>query len=158
MNSSYLAFATVRNQPDYWPTFKRLKKGNIIGKFKWHNQYKSNFGDSLDSIEKQLYTFLWEARYVILFYFFGDVLSTLYALHLGCKEGNRIVVTILRHFGPIGFTLAKLLPVCCLFYYFTMTEVNLQTWEMAITLATVLGFFATTNNMSIVMDLKGKES
>lgn len=114
-------------------------------------------GDSLDSIEKQLYTFLWETRYVILFYFFGDVISTLYALRLGYKEGNRIVGTILRHSGPLGFTIAKFLPVCCLFYYFTTTEVNVKTWEMAITLATVLGFFATANNLSVVMKLNEKK-
>jgi hypothetical protein len=107
----------------------------------------------LDSIEKQLYTFLWETRYVILFYFFGDVITTLYALRIGYKEGNRIVAMILRRFGPLGFTIAKLLPVCCLFYYFTTTEMNVKTWEIAITLATVLGFFATVNNLSAVMKL-----
>jgi hypothetical protein len=114
-------------------------------------------GDSLDSIEKQLYTFLWETRYVILFYFFGDVISTLYALRLGYKEGNRIIVMILRHFGPVGFTIAKLLPVCCLFYYFTRTQIDVQTWGTAITLATVLGFFATVNNLSVVMKLNEKK-
>lgn len=118
---------------------------------------KSISGDSLDSIEKQLYTFLWETRYVILFYFFGDVITTLYALRIGYKEGNRIVVTILRHFGPLGFTIAKFLPVCCLFYYFTMPEVNVRTWQTAVTLATVLGFFATANNLSVVMRLNEKK-
>jgi hypothetical protein len=114
-------------------------------------------GDSLDSIEKQLYTFLWETRYMILFYFFGDVITTLYALRLGFKEGNRIVLMILRHLGPIGFTISKLLPVCCLFYYFTTPEINVKTWEIAITLATVLGFFATANNLSVVMKVNEKK-
>ena len=90
---------------------------------------------------------------MILFYFFGDVITTLYALRIGYKEGNRIVAMILRRFGPLGFTIAKLLPVCCLFYYFTTTEMNVKTWEIAITLATVLGFFATVNNLSAVMKL-----
>jgi hypothetical protein len=30
---------------------------------------------------------------------------------------------------------------------------NVKTWEIAITLATVLGFFATVNNISAVMKL-----
>jgi predicted MFS family arabinose efflux permease len=94
---------------------------------------------------------------VILFYFFGDVITTLYALRLGYKEGNRIVVRILRHFGPVGFTITKLLPVCCLFYYFTLTGLNVKTWEIAITLATVVGFFATVNNLSVVMKLNEKK-
>jgi hypothetical protein len=57
----------------------------------------------------------------------------------------------------MGFTIAKLHPICCLFYYFTMTELNVKTWEMTITLATVLGFFATANNMSVVMHRKGND-
>ena len=114
-------------------------------------------GDCLDSFEKQLYTFLWETRYAILFYFFGDVITTLYALRLGYKEGNHIVGTILRHSGPAGFTIAKFFSVCCLFYYFTMTDVNVKMLEMAITLATVLGFFATVNNLSVVMRLNERK-
>lgn len=110
----------------------------------------------MDSIEKQLYTFLWETRYVILLYFFGDVITTLYALRLGYKEGNRLVSSILHNFGPLGFTFAKSLPVCLLFYYFTMPHINMHTWEIAITLATALGFFATSNNLSIVMKLNEK--
>lgn len=94
---------------------------------------------------------------MILFYFFGDVITTFYALRIGGKEGNRIVGMILRRFGPLGFTIAKLLPVCGMFYYFTMTEINLKTWEIAITLATVLGFFATVNNISVVMKFYEKK-
>ena len=93
--------------------------------------------------------FLYEVRFIILFYVFGDWASTVYALPLG-KESNPIPAMILENYGIYHLLLIKFAFILLLFYAAPLIKVSVRKW--AITKHTIesVGILVTVNNLMVV--------
>jgi hypothetical protein len=93
--------------------------------------------------------FLYEVRFIILFYVFGDWASTVYALPLG-KESNPIPAMILENYGIYHLLLIKFAFILLLFYAAPLIKVSVRKW--AITKHTIesVGILVTVNNLLVV--------
>lgn len=93
--------------------------------------------------------FLYEVRFIILFYVFGDWASTVYALPLG-KESNPIPAMILENYGIYHLLFIKFAFILLLFYAAPLIKVSVRKW--AITKHTIesVGILVTVNNLMVV--------
>jgi hypothetical protein len=99
---------------------------------------------------KSLRAFLGDSKYVMLFFVFGDWITTLYALPVGV-EGNAVPSLVLEHFGAWGLLVMKLAFVVLLFvFYYYFIEKNPTTWKKVKYICVAMGVFAVVNNLMVI--------
>lgn len=116
----------------------------------------SLLGDILDI--NSVLSFLWEIRYIILFYFFGDIITTLYALRIGGTEGNAVVRAIIDRFGGIGFVAVKMIPIILLYGQYINIDGSPLFWMISKWFITIVYVVANIHNLRVIRALMQKSS
>ena len=98
-------------------------------------------------------SFLWEIRYIILFYFFGDIITTLYALRIGGTEGNAVVRAIIDRFGGAGFVVVKLIPIIFLYGQYADISSSPLFWMISKWLIITVYFVVNIHNLRVIRAL-----
>jgi uncharacterized BrkB/YihY/UPF0761 family membrane protein len=109
------------------------------------------FSLEVHNIRKSLIPYLYEVRFIILFYVIGDWASTVYALPFG-TEYNSVPAMILENYGIYHLLLIKIAFILLLFYIAPTIQVSKFRW--AITKHTIesIGILVTINNLLVVFN------
>ncbi|MCD4703104.1 MAG: hypothetical protein K8R64_02175 [Methanosarcinaceae archaeon] len=107
----------------------------------------------MDTI-RSILQFLWEIRYIIIFYIVGDSITTIYALAYG-YEANFFLAEIIFKYGIYSVFLLKLLFIALIFYnYKKLIDLDHSMapllWKGVKYSISTLGIFLTVNNLLIV--------
>lgn len=103
------------------------------------------------SIIQKIKKFLWETRYIIIFFIIGDVATTLYAGSHGGQEFNVVALTIMNHYGGVGLIASKLFFLSMLYFvYKAIDETNQWSWTIARRSIEFIGLFVTVNNLMVI--------
>ncbi|HIH75310.1 MAG TPA: hypothetical protein HA306_09175 [Methanosarcina sp.] len=99
---------------------------------------RSSFGD-----------YLYDIRFIILFYVIGDWASTFYALPFG-TEYNPVPAMILENYGIYHLLLIKVAFVLLLFYVSPVIKTSKGRWELTKHIIESVGILVTVNNLMVV--------
>ncbi len=105
----------------------------------------------LSNIKKSLISYLYDIRYIILFYVIGDWASTVYALPFGA-EYNSVPAMILKNYGIFHLLFVKIGFILLLFYIAPMIKVSKYRWTITKRVIEFIGIFVTINNLMVVFD------
>jgi hypothetical protein len=94
-------------------------------------------------------SYLYEIRFIILFYVIGDWASTVYALPLG-MEYNPVPAMILENYGIYHLLLVKIGFVFLLFLAAPMLKVSGERWALTKHIIESVGIFVTINNLMVI--------
>ena len=94
-------------------------------------------------------TYLYDIRFIILFYVIGDWASTFYALPLG-KEYNPVPAMILENYGIYHLLLIKIAFIFLLFYVAPIIKTSNGRWELTKHIIEFIGVLVTVNNFMVV--------
>lgn len=94
-------------------------------------------------------SYLYEIRYIILFYVVGDWASTVYALPLG-TEYNPVPAMILEYYGIYHLLLVKVGFIFLLFYVAPLIKTSSKRWTFTKHIIESVGIFVTANNLMVV--------
>lgn len=112
------------------------------------NAYKS-----ISSL-RHLTSFLHETRYIILFYVFGDFLTTAYALQYGFEE-NGFLSAIMDRYGVMSLLILKLLFLGIVYYNYRSllssgSKLMENIWHASKTCIALVGIFLVLNNTLVI--------
>ena len=94
-------------------------------------------------------TYLYDIRFIILFYVIGDWASTFYALPFG-TEYNPVPAMILENYGIYHLLLIKIAFVLLLFYVAPIIKTSQGRWELTKHIIESVGVLVTVNNLMVV--------
>ena len=94
-------------------------------------------------------SYLYEIRFIILFYVIGDWASTVYALPQGI-EYNPVPAMILENYGIYHLLLIKIGFIFLLFYVAPMIKTSAGRWALTKHIIEFVGIFVTVNNLMVV--------
>ncbi|AKB14191.1 hypothetical protein SAMN02910340_02547 [Methanosarcina thermophila] len=94
-------------------------------------------------------SYLYEIRFIILFYVIGDWASTVYALPRGI-EYNPVPAMILENYGIYHLLLIKIGFIFLLFYVAPMIKTSAGRWALTKHIIEFVGIFVTVNNLMVV--------
>ena len=95
------------------------------------------------------HSFVYEVRFIIIFYIIGDWASTWYALPYG-EEFNPLPALILEHYGIYSLLLLKIILILGLFFIFPLIKLFPVKWIFTKRVIEFLGIMATINNIMVV--------
>ncbi|MGB9929165.1 MAG: hypothetical protein ACPK85_12310 [Methanosarcina sp.] len=93
--------------------------------------------------------YLYEIRFIILFYVIGDWASTVYALPFG-MEYNPVPAMVLEYFGIYHLLLIKVGFIILLFFAAPVIKVSAGKWELTKHIIEFIGILVTVNNLMVV--------
>ncbi len=96
-----------------------------------------------------LWTYLYDIRFIILFYVIGDWASTFYALPFG-TEYNPVPAMILENYGIYHLLLIKFAFILLLFYVAPIIKASKGRWELTKRIIESVGILVTINNLMVV--------
>ena len=103
------------------------------------------------NIQKSFVSFLYEVRFIILFYVIGDWASTVYALPFG-SEYNSVPAMILQNYGIYHLLLIKIGFILLLFYIAPMIQVSKLRWAFTKHTIESIGILVTLNNLLVAFN------
>jgi hypothetical protein len=103
------------------------------------------------NFRKSFTSYLYEVRFIILFYVIGDWVSTVYALPFG-SEYNSVPAIILQNFGIYHLLLIKIGFILLLFYIAPMIQVSKFRWAATKHIIEFIGIMVTVNNLLVVFN------
>ena len=103
------------------------------------------------NIQKSFTSFLYEVRFIILFYVIGDWASTVYALPFG-TEYNSVPAMILENYGIYHLLLIKVGFVFLLFYLAPVIKVSKYRWAITKHIIESVGILVTINNLMVIFN------
>lgn len=109
----------------------------------------SRFLMGLHNIRSSFSSYLYEIRFVILFYVIGDWASTVYALPFG-EEYNSVPAMILRDYGIYNLLLVKIGFILLLFYLAPLIKESKFRWALTKHTIEFIGILVTINNLMVV--------
>lgn len=104
---------------------------------------------------KEAMDFLYDIRYIILFYVFGDFLSTYWALNYGFEQ-NGFLAAAMEEFG-VGILLVLKMCFITIVYWtykqFKQSDMKFKDtiWKYARNAIAFMGVFLVANNMMVVV-------
>ncbi|MGA9189485.1 MAG: hypothetical protein WB014_13235 [Methanosarcina sp.] len=101
------------------------------------------------NIRSSFNSYLYEVRFIILFYVIGDWTSTAYALPIGA-EYNPVPAMILENYGIYHLLLLKIGFILLLFYVAPLIKVSRKRWALTKHLIEFVGIFVTINNLMVI--------
>ena len=103
------------------------------------------------NIQKSFTSFLYEVRFIILFYVIGDWASTVYALPFG-TEYNSVPAMILENYGIYHLLLIKVGFIFLLFYLAPVIKVSKYRWAITKHIIESVGILVTINNLMVIFN------
>ena len=99
--------------------------------------------------------FLSDARYMLMFYVVGDMLTTWVAINLGGEEGNLLPAILLKHYGMFSLVIMKLFTVGLMYYTYKIysTPARISKWNMVKQIVVIFGIAATVSNTIAIVTL-----
>lgn len=94
-------------------------------------------------------SYLYDIRFIILFYVIGDWASTLYALPFG-TEYNPVPAMILEKYGIYHLLLIKIAFILLLFYVAPVIKTSKGRWTLTKHIIESVGILVTVNNLMVV--------
>lgn len=94
-------------------------------------------------------SYLYEIRFIILFYVIGDWASTVYALPQG-TEYNPVPAMILENYGIYHLLLVKIGFIFLLFYAAPLIKTSVERWALTKHIIESVGIFVTINNLMVI--------
>lgn len=94
-------------------------------------------------------SYLYEIRFIILFYVIGDWASTVYALPQG-MEYNPVPAMILENYGVYYLLLVKVGFILLLFYAAPFIKTSVERWAFTKRVIESVGIFVTVNNLMVI--------
>ena len=107
------------------------------------------FSLEISNLQKSFISYLYDIRFIILFYVIGDWASTVYALPFG-KEYNSVPAMILEHYGIYSLLLSKIGVILLLFYIAPIIKVSKYRWAILKHIVEFIGILVTINNLIVV--------
>jgi hypothetical protein len=105
----------------------------------------------LDYLRKEeLASFLYDVRYVILFYVLGDWLTTLYALEYGF-EGNILPAIVIEKYGIFYILLLKFLFMVLLFRSYLVIRNFPWLWNFTRKTVAGIGLVVSVENFMVIL-------
>ena len=101
------------------------------------------------NFRKSFISYLYEVRFIILFYVIGDWASTVYALPFGA-EYNSVPAMILANYGIYHLLLIKIGFILLLFYIAPMIQVSRFRWNVTKHIIESIGILVTINNLLVI--------
>lgn len=95
-------------------------------------------------------SYLYDVRFIILFYVIGDWASTVYALPQG-TEYNPVPAMILENYGIYHLLLVKVGFLFLLFYASPFIKTSVVRWAFTKRIIESVGFFVTVNNLMVIL-------
>ena len=105
----------------------------------------------LYNIQKSFISYLYDVRFIILFYVIGDWASTVFALPFGA-EYNSVPAMILENYGIYHLLLIKIVFILLLFYISPLIKVSKFKWAMTKHIIEFIGIMVTVNNLLVVFN------
>lgn len=105
----------------------------------------------LYNIQKSFISYLYDVRFIILFYVIGDWASTFFALPFG-KEYNSVPAMILENYGIYHLLLIKIGFILLLFFIAPMIKVSKYRWAVTKHIIEFIGIMVTINNLMVVFN------
>ena len=102
-----------------------------------------------NNIRGSFSSYLYEVRFIILFYVIGDWASTAYALPFG-TEYNPVPAMILENYGIYHLLLIKVGFILLLFYATPLIKVSKVRWDLTKHIIESIGIFVTINNLMVI--------
>lgn len=100
-------------------------------------------------IHKSFISYLYDIRFIILFYVIGDWASTVCALPFGV-EYNQMSAIILEHYGVYFLLLPKIALILLLFYIAPMMKLVRHSWPILKHTIELIGILVTVNNLMVI--------
>ncbi|MHC1757072.1 MAG: hypothetical protein AB9861_16855 [Methanosarcina sp.] len=100
-------------------------------------------------IRSSFRSYLYDIRFIILFYVIGDWASTFYALPFG-TEYNPVPAMILEKYGIYHLLLIKFAFILLLFYVAPVIKTSKGRWELTKHIIESVGILVTVNNLMVV--------
>jgi hypothetical protein len=106
--------------------------------------------------EKDLIVFLSDIKYIILFYVFGDFLTTIGALNFGVEQ-NGFIAFVLAEFGLGAFLLLKLLFIVAVYLNYKLIRQSGLSWSSFLWdtskfAIAFLGVVLVVNNLMVMLN------
>lgn len=101
------------------------------------------------NIRSSFSSYLYEIRFILLFYVIGDWASTVYALPFA-TEYNPVPAMILEHYGIYHLLLIKIGFVMLLFYAAPAIKVSKDRWDLTKRIIEFIGILVTVNNLMVI--------
>jgi hypothetical protein len=103
----------------------------------------------MSNIQKSFISYLYDIRFIILFYVIGDWASTVYALPFG-SEYNSVPAMILENYGIYHLLLIKIGFILLLFYMTPIIKVGNYRWAILKHIIEFIGILVTVNNLMVI--------
>jgi hypothetical protein len=100
-------------------------------------------------VQKSFISYLYEVRYIILFYVIGDWASTVFALPFG-TEYNSVPAMILENYGIYHLLLIKIGFILLLFFISPMIQISRIKWSITKHIIESIGILVTINNLLVI--------
>lgn len=107
------------------------------------------FSMGVQNILSSFSYFLYEIRFIILFYVIGDWASTVFALPFG-EEYNSVPAMILENYGIYHLLLIKVGFIFLLFYLAPVIKVSKYRWAITKHIIESVGILVTINNLMVI--------
>jgi hypothetical protein len=101
------------------------------------------------NIQRCCISYLYDIRFIILFYVIGDWASTVYALPFGV-EYNTLPAIILDRYGVYYLLLPKIGIILALFYIAPRMKLVRYTWPILKHIIELIGILVTINNLMVI--------
>lgn len=102
-----------------------------------------------NNIRSSFSSYLYDIRFIILFYVIGDWASTVYALPFA-TEYNPVPALILENYGIYHLLLVKIGFIFLLFYAAPVIKVSKGRWALTKHIIESIGIFVTINNLMVI--------
>jgi len=109
------------------------------------------FSMGVQNILSSFSSFLYEIRFIILFYVIGDWASTVFALPFG-EEYNSVPAMILENYGIYHLLLIKVGFIFLLFYLAPVIKVSKYRWAITKHIIESVGILVTINNFMVIFN------
>jgi len=109
------------------------------------------FSMGVQNILSSFSSFLYEIRFIILFYVIGDWASTVFALPFG-EEYNSVPAMILENYGIYHLLLIKVGFIFLLFYLAPVIKVSKYRWAITKHIIESVGILVTINNLMVIFN------
>ncbi|UGV40315.1 hypothetical protein J7W08_09540 [Methanococcoides orientis] len=102
---------------------------------------------------REFNSFLYDIRYILLFYVLGDFITTAQALNVGIEE-NGFLALIIAEFGVWAFFVLKVAFVFVVYWFYkdlmSYDSKVSEMWPMVRGVITFVGVFLVVNNLMVI--------
>lgn len=108
-------------------------------------------------MKKELIKYINEIKFILLFYIFGDFITTVWAIENGLAyEGNKYVANAISIAGYSGILYYKslfLIFITIVYLYTTMSHSQIiwKGWKITTTIVSLMGLFLIMNNILVIL-------